>query len=98
MTKFAAQIDNLESQIQKLTHLVASLLKNQDPTLSIQEPHASSQAKKKNSHLRANLLQNHPMPIQSLQNPQCTPLKIVENQKGTRRSKIKKPCLHTFLE
>lgn len=43
-SEFAAKVDNLESQIQELTHLVARLLKNQNPTSSTQEPHTSPQA------------------------------------------------------
>lgn len=48
--EFAAKIDNLESQVQDLTHLVARLLKSQSPTSSTQVPNASPQAKEKPSH------------------------------------------------
>lgn len=42
--EYSAKIDNLESQVRELTHLVASLLKKQRPTSFIQEAQASSQA------------------------------------------------------
>lgn len=44
-----AKIDNLENQIQELTHLVTRLLKNQNPTPSTQAPYTSSLAKEKPS-------------------------------------------------
>lgn len=47
--EFAAKVDNLESQVQELTHHVAQLLKNQKPTPSTQEPHTSSQANEESS-------------------------------------------------
>lgn len=44
--EFATKIDNLESQIQELTHFVARILKKENPISSTQEPHALFQANK----------------------------------------------------
>lgn len=45
--KFSLKIDSLECQFKELTHLIDIFLKNQSPTSSTQESHASSQVKEK---------------------------------------------------
>lgn len=50
--EFAAKTDNLESQFKERTHLIASLLKGQNPTSLTEESDASSQDKEKPSPLR----------------------------------------------
>lgn len=47
--EFAANIKCLEIQIKELTHVVAALWKNQDPSSRTQKPQASPQADKKSS-------------------------------------------------